>query len=297
VEIAERLQIIRDDMSTNEHIVYGLSHNSFLLRIYDSKIDHWNNNKLVSSMLHEQKLVIDCSYDEHMNHQEASNCAKQLMYCFAENRMHDEPFDLHYCNFNSYSTVGKTLAKFIPKMHDDEFPLNTHKQSFTEVFDKDRLVYLTPHCRNELQYSHDDVYIIGAMVDKKNNEPLSLAKAKKLGLRMAQLPLDRYLSWGAGSGKSLTLNQMVNIMLNMKKTGDWNSALQFVPRRKLMSSNDQEEFNRRQDQQERRYQRMTSNDRTNDRQFDNRERKHYNKFKFDLNTWGDKVKQGSSGKR
>lgn len=67
-----------------------------------------------------------------------------------------------------------------------------------------------------------------------NNEPLSLAKAKKEGLQMKRLPLDRYLQWGAGSGKSLTLNQMVSILLDVKTTGDWNYALRHVPRRKVM---------------------------------------------------------------
>lgn len=50
---------------------------------------------------------------------------------------------------------------------------------------------------------------------------------------MARLPLDRYLQWGASSGKSLTLNQMVRIMLEMKMHGDWERALRIVPRRKL----------------------------------------------------------------
>lgn len=66
-----------------------------------------------------------------------------------------------------------------------------------------------------------------------NKKPLSLAKAKRLGLRMARLPLDQYLQWGAGSGKSLTLNQMINILLDLKQSGDWSHALRHVPRRKI----------------------------------------------------------------
>lgn len=69
-----------------------------------------------------------------------------------------------------------------------------------------------------------------------NNEPLSLAKAKRERLRMAKFPLDKYLQWGEGSGKSLTLNQCLLILLDMKKTGDWKYALRHVPRRKLAES-------------------------------------------------------------
>ena len=182
------------------------------------------------------------------------------------------------------------------------------------------------------------------MVDKTNNEPLSLAKAKKQGLRMARLPLDRYLSWGAGSGKSLTLNQMVSIMLEMKKHGDWKKALRFVPRRKINDEVEQENranlrpygerkfsghvrsdaghyrireenYQNRQDSSNRNYQgrqdfnnrnypnrgdfsnrnyqeRMNFNDNSSPRRFtydksrQYKERKHFEKFKFNLDTWG-----------
>lgn len=340
IEIEERKQQEKEDNVENKHISYGLTQNSYFMRIYDSSINHWNNNKLISSMMFEQKLVLDCSYDQHMNPREAQNASKQLMYCFAENRMNDEPFDLHYCNVDLQSPASKHLANYIPKMLDADFPMNIHQESFLDVFDKNRLVYLTPHCQNDLvEYSHDDIYIVGAMVDKVNNDPLSLAKAKKMGLRMARLPLDRYLQWGAGSGKSLTLNQMVNILLEMKKYGDWERALKFVPRRKLIhddyqrneqqnagrnynrfnnrfeEQNDNRNYNRNDDRNEQqndsrnynrndnrndfrsmnRENRYQQNNNHNDNQRDytdkripnySKERKHYEKFKFDMNSWG-----------
>lgn len=51
---------------------------------------------------------------------------------------------------------------------------------------------------------------------------------------MAKFPLDRYLQWGSGSGKSLTLNQVASILLDVKHTGNWKHALRHVPRRKLV---------------------------------------------------------------
>ena len=60
-----------------------------------------------------------------------------------------------------------------------------------------------------------------------------MGKAKSLGLKMARLPLDKYLQWGSGSGKSLTLNQMTNIMLDMKTYNNWDRALKHIPKRKL----------------------------------------------------------------
>ncbi|KAF4532359.1 hypothetical protein B566_EDAN003663 [Ephemera danica] len=218
----------------NGHIKYGIGHNTFLLRIYDTTMNQLYNNNVIRAMQFGQKLVIDCGYDEYMIPQETSNCAKQLMLSFSENRMHTDPFDIYLCNANKDSPTIKQLNKFIPNMYEDYFPLNISEKSYLDVFPRKDLVYLTPHCRTELQeFDHNAVYVIGGMVDKVNCEPLSLAKAKREGLCMAKLPLDTYLQWGGGSGKSLTINQMVSIMLDMHTSEDWKFALRHVPRRKL----------------------------------------------------------------
>lgn len=69
-----------------------------------------------------------------------------------------------------------------------------------------------------------------------NNEPLSLAKAKRDGIKMAKLPLDRYLEWAPGSKKNLNINHMIPILLDLKVTGDWEYSLRHIPRRKLMET-------------------------------------------------------------
>lgn len=69
-----------------------------------------------------------------------------------------------------------------------------------------------------------------------NNEPLSLAKAKRDGIKMAKLPLDRYLEWAPGSKKNLNINHMIPILLDLKLTGDWEFSLKHIPRRKLMET-------------------------------------------------------------
>lgn len=166
---------------------------------------------------------------------EAKNAAKQLMLLFADNRAQEDPFDLHFCNANFEKETMKSLSKLIPPIRDASFPINVHEESYLDLFPKEKLVYLTPHCNTDLvEFNPDDIYIVGAMVDKMNNEPISLARAKNQQLRMARLPLDKYLQWGAGSGKSLTINQMLSILYDCNKTRDWNYALRHVPRRKLV---------------------------------------------------------------
>lgn len=124
------------------------------------------HGRLIRAMQFSPKIVLDCSYDEFMTKREAENAAKQLMLCFAENRMHDDPFDLHYCNVNLSTPCMKSLQRYIPTMLNADFPMNVHDKCFTEIFPKENIVYLTPHCRKDLQeYNPDDVYVVGAMVD------------------------------------------------------------------------------------------------------------------------------------
>ena len=92
---------------------------------------------------------------------------------------------------------------------------------------------------------------------------------------MARLPLDKYLSWSAGSGKSLTLNQMVNVMLDIKQTGDWNHALRHVPKRKLVD-----------------YSKI--NEGANRYREDNKFKVRSKKLNFNMNSWGDDLKPSSA---
>lgn len=115
------------------------------------------------------KIVLDCSYDDDMTKREAECTAKQLMLTFAENRINDDPFDLHICNANLDGACMRSLRRHIPTMLNPEFPLNVHQDCFTNIFQKENLVYLTPHCRTDLDaYNADDIYIIGALVDNVN---------------------------------------------------------------------------------------------------------------------------------
>ena len=192
--------------------------------------------RLRQAMQFGNKLIFDCSYEQHMSTFERRATAKQLLIGFSNNRKHKDPFDLHFCNVDFNGDTMKQLERYIPTMRNTSFPLHLHEGSLLDVFPKkEELVYLTPHCKEILtKYDPDSTYIIGAMVDKSGRPSLSLAKCKELGIRMAKLPLERYLEWGAGSNKSLTLDQMTKIMLDLKDGKSWEVALRHVPKRKIV---------------------------------------------------------------
>ncbi|KAF0761853.1 mitochondrial ribonuclease P protein 1 [Aphis craccivora] len=230
---AERLERYENEPK-NDHIEYGLMRNSMFHRIYEKQMNSLYNYRLCEAMLYGQDILIDCSYDGHMSLKEQTNCAKQLLLMWSYNRTHKDPFNIIFCNVNKESTVFKCLSKTIPTIDDPTFPLNYTKQSYLDLYPREKLVYLTPHCNEELkEYNYDDVYIIGAMVDKMKVEPLSLAKGKRDKIRMAKLPLDLYLDWKQGT-KNLTINQMIMIMADLKINNNWVEALKHIPRRKLL---------------------------------------------------------------
>ncbi|XP_060529738.1 mitochondrial ribonuclease P protein 1 homolog [Cylas formicarius] len=228
----------RKNLPIEEHALrYGLCYNNLFLRFYDTTINNLYNYRLIQAMQFGQKLVIDCGYEQNMTKLENHNCAKQAMLSFAQNRIGKDPFDIHFCNMNREGEFGKMMKKYFPTIDEPSFPLNIHEKSYLDLYPKEDLIYLTPHCQQEMvEYDPHAIYIIGGIVDKSNHAPLSLAKAKKEGIKMYKFPLDRYLHWGAGSGKSLTLNHCVSIMMDIKNTGNWEYALRHVPKRKLVDT-------------------------------------------------------------
>ncbi|XP_015113294.1 mitochondrial ribonuclease P protein 1 homolog [Diachasma alloeum] len=225
---------MRDTTESPTWLDYRLGRNSPFLRFYESTMNQLGNWRLLRAMIWGQKLVMDCGYEQQMTRYERRVCARQMMLAWAANRDHQDPFDLHFCNFNAEGDVHADFQAFIPTMYDDDFPMNITSKPYLDIFDKDQLVYLTPDCPTELkEIDPDAIYIIGAIVDKVSGRPLSMAKAKRESLKMAKLPIDRYLHFGGGGHKALTLNQMISILLDVNFTNDWEYAFRHVPQRKL----------------------------------------------------------------
>lgn len=220
-----------DVRENDDDLLYGIKHQSLFLRIRDQSINQFDNYRALQAMIYGQSLVIDCSYENDMVFREYTNAAKQMTFVFGDNRIHKQPFNLHMCNLNMEGQFMQKLRQNIPSLDEPWFPINFHSNSYMDVFPKEKLVYLTPHCRDELtKFDHDAIYIIGCMVDKLNTEPLSLVRAKRDGIKMAKLPLDRYLEWAPGSGKTLNINHMVPILLDLKLTNDWEFSLRQIGR-------------------------------------------------------------------
>ena len=185
---AEFLQTLPDLPPLGEDpdgMIYGLNRNTLFVRLREDTEFAFYHNRVVQEMKFGQPLVFDVGYTEHMNQREAKNCAKQLELCFHMNRFHKYPFDLRFCNANEEEYMVQYMKRLMPRMYDMDYPIHVTSESYLDLFPRERLVYLTPHAKDTLmEFDTDTVYIIGALVDKSDPRPFSLAKAKKENIQM-----------------------------------------------------------------------------------------------------------------
>ncbi|NWZ92077.1 TM10C methyltransferase, partial [Nesospiza acunhae] len=199
--------------------------------LWSRTMDKAYNWRAAQSMIFGQPLVFDMSYEKDMSVREVSNTVRQIVMSESSNRRSVDPFHIHFCNFKDDSLYHREFIKNYREAW-DKLLITVTGQCYTEIFPKDKLIYLTADSPKVMKaFDHDKIYIVGSMVDKSIKRGVSLARAKRLGLETAALPLDKYLLWSTGA-KNLTLDQMMHILLTLKDTADWKKALEFVPKRK-----------------------------------------------------------------
>lgn len=218
-----------------EQVFYGLHKNSMFMRIYNKTMNNFANYKLCYALAFEQPLVVDLSYYNVMTYSENMLLAKQIGIAYGENRHHLKPFNLQLCSFPPESPLMVHIMRNMQNLNHPSLPVVTYPTSLLETYPKEKIVYLSPNAKKIMtSYDPDAIYVIGGIVDKANSVPYTLAKVKKENLEAVKLPL-HYLQWSSGN-KSLTVDQVVKILLDYRVTNDWDYALKHVPRRKLASA-------------------------------------------------------------
>lgn len=81
------------------------------------------------------------------------------------------------------------MAVFSPKNF-----INRSQKHFTELFPKDKLVYLSPDAEDTIEeFDKQAVYILGAVVDRYTDKPLTFQSAKQHNIKSVKLPLEKYV--------------------------------------------------------------------------------------------------------
>jgi len=227
------LHEVEKEEKEKEHIYYGLGANVIHLRLNRTTENAFYNWNAYRAFLHSTPLVIDLSFFHKMRNKAhiKSLFYSELRNAMVFNRRALEPYALHFTNVTP--EIQQILSdSFTVDCQSTELPVVVTEQDHLDMFDNRRLVYLSPDSKNDLkQVSDDDIYVIGALINKSQDDrgPLTLARAKRLGIRHARFPLKKTL----GVQAEMNVDACVGVMCDMKAHNDWFFASRWVPSRHL----------------------------------------------------------------
>lgn len=189
--------------------------------------------KLKKRKLHEmdfsaQKVVIDLGFDAQMTEKEIRSLVSQLTHCYGKNRLAEHPLQLYLTEFGGQFESHVRLQNGFENWKG----LNIESKPYLDLFDKDKLVYLSAESDVEVsELNENDIYIIGGLVDHNRLKGICHQKAAEQGIRTARLPIGSFME--LKTRKVLTVNQVFEILLNWTIHKDWAKAFEeFIPKRK-----------------------------------------------------------------
>lgn len=182
-------------------------------------------------------VIMDCEFDDLMSDKEIVSMSNQITRCYSAKRHATHLVDLVISSFNK-----RLKARFEKSLLDYKLWQNMcfkENETLESILPKDeeslsKYVYLTADTENELERLEEGyTYILGGIVDKNRHKQLCLHKAQKLGLKVARLPIGKYIQMN--SRHVLATSHVYEIMCMCFELGhDWEKAFNAVlPPRKL----------------------------------------------------------------
>lgn len=148
--------------TTSSPLNYHLNETTLFHRIRNCTMNRFYNYKLLQAEWFGPKILVDCSYEPFMDVKNIQSCIKQMLLMWSENRDNISPYDIIFCNVEEKSSLWQKFTLRIPTITEADSPVHFTHQNYLDMYPKEKLVYLTPHCHEVLEhYSHDDIYIIG----------------------------------------------------------------------------------------------------------------------------------------
>lgn len=187
-------------------------------------------------------VIMDCEFDELMSDKEIVSMSNQITRCYSAKRHSTHLVELVISSFNK-----RLKARFEKSLLDYKLWQNmTFKEndSLTELLPENKeelskFIYLTADTDNEIERLEEGyTYILGGIVDKNRHKQLCLKKAQSLGLKVARLPIGKYIQMN--SRHVLATSHVYEIMCMCFELGhDWQKAFNSVlPPRKLRAGSE-----------------------------------------------------------
>jgi tRNA (guanine9-N1)-methyltransferase len=174
-------------------------------------------------------IVIDCQYDNLMSDRERASLSTQIALSYAANRRCACPSILGLSSLSGPTAEALTRIGGFAEWRG----VRTSSLPVDQLYTREQIVYLSADASGELEtLDPTKVYVVGGLVDRNRHKGVSHARAVAMSVETARLPLSRYAVMPKGT-TVLTVNQIVEILLELKCTGSWRQALlNVLPSRK-----------------------------------------------------------------
>lgn len=175
------------------------------------------------------KVAVDFDFDDLMTDRDISKCVKQCLRIYTINRRSQQPCKLF---FTGITEQGKIHECFKKNDGYENWDVEWHFKSHTEVFKKDDIVYLTSDSEQVLKKLEEGTtYVIGGIVDHNHHKGLCFERAEKRGLKTARLPLNENVDMKTRA--VLSTYHVFEILLRVSQGKNWTDAiLETIPMRK-----------------------------------------------------------------
>lgn len=225
-----RSQVIEErNEKADGHLIYGLGENTLNMRISNQSMDFQDEWRMIREFnpAWGQNMVVDLQFLKYSQPRCLSSIYREIQFGVHRLKTLKGTFALYLCNYDPNCIKSQKLLKFLPKLGESHFPVVLTEKSYTELFPREDLVYLSPDSKTDLKFNGNDIYIIGAQTSKSSDCPKTLSVAKKEGIRHAQLPLRAQI----GMRAELNIDHVMAIMAELQYSQDWIYAARWVPSR------------------------------------------------------------------
>ena len=181
------------------------------------------------------KVVIDCGYADVMTAKEVCKLATQIGRSYGINKKMGRPFELYLSQLAKDGVILQECQRQL--MGFDSFPIIQSEKHPCELFDRKKLIYLTPDAKEDLLTLEEDrIYIIGGLVDEQINKRVCLGHARSKDITTARLPIKRFMVHPLlqhNTNTILAINQVMEILAMIRHGHQWPQALaECIPKRK-----------------------------------------------------------------
>ena len=154
------------------------------------KVRKYIQNNINFGIQHGMHIIFDMSFERVMKPNNQKLLIQSVFQAYLRNGDLKEPLHMVFCSVEPGSDTEARLKEII-----DEYNMLvtvTHK-SYSELYPKSDLVYLSPNAREEMyQLDLKKTYIIGC-VEENNVYPHSIEKSRKEDIQAFRFPLGKYL--------------------------------------------------------------------------------------------------------